>query len=263
LTYISLRRYLSPVPGLPLLRLRRFWNQRLAALGTELARGRRERARSAVPDHDRSRAKGQPMIDIASRLDPTRREVRRDEETVALIMFREYDAAVEDVWDAMTDPDRLRRWFLPVTGDLRVGGQFQTEGNAGGEILACDAPRLLRVTFGDASSILELRLAASGEEKTALELEHTVPLAMAGSGAGALYPGPGWDPALVTLAMHLADPAAETAGIADGSPEAIELARLSIEAWVATIEASDTATAEEIAAAREMAIAQFATPAAD
>ena len=203
------------------------------------------------------------MIDIASRLDANRREVRRDEETVAVLLFREYDATVEDVWDAMTDPDRLRRWFLPVTGDLRVGGRFQTEGNAGGEILACDAPRLLRVTFGDASSIVEVRITAGGAERAALELEHSVPLALAGSGAGALFAGPGWDPALVNLALHLADPAAETPGVADGSPEGLELARLSIDGWVSAIEASGTATAEETAAAREMAVAQFTPPAAD
>jgi uncharacterized protein YndB with AHSA1/START domain len=249
------------VPGLPLLRLRRFWNQRLAALGTELARGRRERARRADPDRNRSHARGRLMIDISRRLDATRREVRRDEETVAVLLFREYDAAVEDVWDAMTDPDRIRRWFLPVTGDLRVGGKFQTEGNAGGEILACDAPRLLRVTWGDTSSIVELRLTASGAERTALEFEHAVPVAMAGSGAGALYVGPGWDPALVTLDMHLADPAAETPGITEGSAEELELARLSVQAWVAAIETSGTATAEEIAAAHEVAVAQFAPPA--
>jgi hypothetical protein len=28
-------------------------------------------------------------------------------------------------------PRAHRRWFLPVTGDLRVGGRFQLEGNAG------------------------------------------------------------------------------------------------------------------------------------
>ena len=35
-----------------------------------------------------------------------------------------------------------------------------------------------------------------------LILEHSVPLAIAGSGAGALYVGPGWDGALLALALH-------------------------------------------------------------
>ena len=60
---------------------------------------------------------------------------------------RTYPADVEDVWDAVTDPERIPRWFLPVTGDLRVGGTYQVEGNAGGEIRACEAPRLLRLTW--------------------------------------------------------------------------------------------------------------------
>ena len=45
------------------------------------------------------------------------------------------EAPVEEVWDALTDPDRIRRWMMPITGELKVGGSFQLEGNAGGEIL--------------------------------------------------------------------------------------------------------------------------------
>ena len=32
-------------------------------------------------------------------------------------------------------PERIPRWFLPVSGDLRLGGRYQLEGNAGGEVL--------------------------------------------------------------------------------------------------------------------------------
>jgi hypothetical protein len=31
---------------------------------------------------------------------------------------------------------------MPISGELRVGGSFQLEGNAGGEILTCEPPRL-------------------------------------------------------------------------------------------------------------------------
>jgi uncharacterized protein YndB with AHSA1/START domain len=51
------------------------------------------------------------------------------------------------VWDACTDPDRLNRGFLDVTGDLRLGGSYQLEGNAHGEILRCSPPRLLAVSW--------------------------------------------------------------------------------------------------------------------
>lgn len=58
-----------------------------------------------------------------------------------LLIRRRYQASPEDVWDALTDPDRVVRWFLPVTGDLRVGGRYSLEGNASGGIVHCDRPR--------------------------------------------------------------------------------------------------------------------------
>jgi uncharacterized protein YndB with AHSA1/START domain len=201
------------------------------------------------------------MIDIARQLAAIHREVGKHPadsgEEVTVLLRRSYDADIEDVWDAVTDPDRVKRWFLPLSGDLRPGGKFQLEGNAGGEILTCEPPRLLKVTFGGPASLVELRLSAAGETTT-LELEHTVPLEMAGSGAGALYVGPGWDGALMALDLFLrgeviADPVA-----AANSREAQEFSRGSVQAWAATVKSSGTATAEEIAAAVEMSLAQFA-----
>ena len=45
------------------------------------------------------------------------------------------------------DAERISRWFLPISGDYRLGGRYQLEGNAGGEILECDRPHLLRVSW--------------------------------------------------------------------------------------------------------------------
>ena len=47
---------------------------------------------------------------------------------------------IEDVWDALTRPERIGRWFLPISGDYRIGGRYQFEGNAGGEILELRPP---------------------------------------------------------------------------------------------------------------------------
>ena len=102
-----------------------------------------------------------------------------------------------------TDPERIKRWFYPISGDLQLGGTFQLEGNAGGEIKRCEPPRLLKVTFGGPTSLVELRLSPDGEDRTVLELEHTVPIDMAMSGAGSLYVGPGWDGAFVALGLYL------------------------------------------------------------
>ena len=42
-----------------------------------------------------------------------------------------YDTTIEDVWDAISNAERIPRWFLPISGDLRLGGRYQLEGNAG------------------------------------------------------------------------------------------------------------------------------------
>jgi uncharacterized protein YndB with AHSA1/START domain len=204
------------------------------------------------------------MIDIANQLNAIHRQVERQPtadgagERVSVLLRRSYDSAAQDVWDAVTDPDRIKRWLMPISGDLRVGGSFQLEGNAGGEILACEPPRLLRVTFGDPNSIVELRLTAQGDGDTVLELEHTVPIEVAQSGAGAMWVGPGWDGALLGLGLFLRGEAVGDPVAAASSPEARAFSKESVHAWAAVVEDSGTATAEQLAAATEVSLAQFA-----
>jgi uncharacterized protein YndB with AHSA1/START domain len=86
------------------------------------------------------------MIDIASQLNAIHRQVEQQfpadgsGERVSVLLRRGYDASIDDVWDAVTQPDRIKRWLMPISGELRVGGSFQLEGNAGGEILTCEPP---------------------------------------------------------------------------------------------------------------------------
>lgn len=201
------------------------------------------------------------MIDIAEQLEAIKRAVGKERqdtgEVVSVQMQRSYPASVDDVWAALADPERVQRWFYPITGDLRAGGSFQLEGNAGGDILECDPPRYLKVTFGMPTSIVELRLTADGETATSLELEHTVPIEMAQSGAGALYVGPGWDGAFMALDLYLQGHMADDPVAAANSPEAIEFSKRSIDVWTTTVEDSGTATEDEIAAATQAALAQF------
>ena len=124
--------------------------------------------------------------------------------------------------------------------------------------MRCEPPRLLKVTFGGPTSLVELRLSPDGEDRTVLELEHTVPIAMAMNGAGSLYVGPGWDGAFVALDLYLDGVVADDPVAAASSPEALELSRQSVHAWITAVEASGTATADEIAAAAEMSFATFA-----
>lgn len=198
------------------------------------------------------------MIDLLHELAALHRGVVRDEsaQTVAVTVTRAYDADAEDVWEALTDPERLPRWFAPVTGDLRVGGTFQIEGNASGDILRCERPARLDVTFGMPDSVVAVTLTQEGD-RTTVELVHTVPLAVAGSGAGALFVGPGWDGALVQLAREMRGESEGDPLAFAGSPEMIEVNRGSIARWVEAVESSGTASAEEVAGGRAAAEAQY------
>ena len=196
------------------------------------------------------------ILDIGRQIGAIRREVAEDGDLVRVQMDRRYPSSAADVWDALTDPDRIRRWMMPISGDLRVGGNFQLEGNAGGEILRCERPSLLRVTFGDPSSLVEVRLAEDGPG-TVLTLEHTVPKALAGGVAGALYVGPGWDGALLGLGLYLDGVVSEDPVAAASSPETQAFSAESVSAWVGVLEATG-ADADTIAGARQAAMAQFA-----
>jgi uncharacterized protein YndB with AHSA1/START domain len=204
------------------------------------------------------------MIDIASQLSAIHRQVERQSpadgsgERVSVLMRRNYGAPIGDVWDAVTQPDRIKRWFMPISGDPRPGGAFQLEGNAGGEILTCEPPRLLKVTFGGPASLVEVRLTAYGDDDTMLELEHTVPIEMAQSGAGALYVGPGWDGALMGLGLFLRGEVAGDPVAAASSLEVQRFSEQSVEAWAEVVKGSGTATAEQLAAATQVSLAQFA-----
>lgn len=43
---------------------------------------------------------------------------------LAVTFERRYDTSPDDLWRTVTEPERLARWFAPVAGELREGGQF-------------------------------------------------------------------------------------------------------------------------------------------
>jgi uncharacterized protein YndB with AHSA1/START domain len=155
------------------------------------------------------------MIDIVRHIEAIQREVGSGRipagEGRAIRLRRTYDAPIDDVWDALTNPERIGRWFLPISGDYRLGGRYQFEGNAGGEIKACERPNRLLVTwvYGETGnpadvSEVEVRLGDAGDDRTTFELEHTavVPDEMWNEyGPGAV--GVGWDMGLLGLSLHL------------------------------------------------------------
>ena len=200
------------------------------------------------------------MIDIIAELDAVRRRVHAGEhgDQIAVRLERRYPADVEDVWDALTDPARLVRWFLPVTGDLRPGGRFAIEGNAGGDILACERPDRLVLTWGAPDSVVTVRL-APGPDATVLTLEHAVAATLVPDAGGALYVGPGWDGGLLALGLHLRGLVLEDPVGFQNTPEVVEFNRGSIRAWEAALRASGLATDAQTAAAVEAATVRFTT----
>jgi uncharacterized protein YndB with AHSA1/START domain len=149
--------------------------------------------------------------DLIAALEQARRTVAdtelRDARAHVVELRRTLRAPVADVWEACTLPERVRRWFCPLGGDLRPGGSFQLEGNAGGTITTCEPPHRLQLTwqFGDAEpSLVSLELAPAAADITELVLRHTVPDDdhWAQYGPGAV--GVGWDGALAGLTAVIA-----------------------------------------------------------
>lgn len=178
-----------------------------------------------------------------------------------LVAARSYPVPAAELWDALTSAVRIPRWFLPVSGELRQGGRYQFEGNAGGEIRVCDAPRRLELTWewdGQVSWV-NLTLADDADGGTRLELEHVAhvpPEIWARFGPGAV--GVGWDSGLMGLDQHLTsatplDPRDAMQWMA--SAEGRSFIRGSSEAWRAAHVAAGADASEAAAAAARTAAA--------
>ncbi len=70
--------------------------------------------------------------------------------------------------------------------------------------------------------------------------------------------GPGWDGALMGLGLYLSGEVTPDPVAAANSPEAPLFSKESVHAWTSVVETSGTATADEIAAAAGVSLAQFA-----
>jgi uncharacterized protein YndB with AHSA1/START domain len=106
-----------------------------------------------------------------------RRAIAAGEARVA-VMTRTYDTAIDDLWDAVTNPERLGRWYTKVSGDLRVGGRFEQVNMGGGVIAECEAPSHLRLVLGrNGADEIQVRLTPGDEDgTTVLEVQHATTL---------------------------------------------------------------------------------------
>jgi uncharacterized protein YndB with AHSA1/START domain len=199
------------------------------------------------------------MIDVKHQISEVRREVGsrvlEAGEARVVTLSQAYEGSLDDVWDACTNPVRIARWFLPVSGDLRLGGRYQLEGNAGGTIERCDPPRSFAATweFGGQESWIEVSLAEQPDGRIRLELEHVAHVTVelwAQFGPGAV--GVGWDMTLLGLARHLSghEPnGPELAATWLVSDEARQFIELSSELWCQANIAAGTPATEALAAA--------------
>ncbi|NUL49063.1 polyketide cyclase [Cellulosimicrobium funkei] len=208
------------------------------------------------------------MVDIQNQLSAVTRglslEKRDGEPSHVQTLEQTYPADLEDVWEAVTTADRIARWFLPVSGDLSLGGQYQLDGNAGGTVQECTPPAdgtaRYRITweFGGGVSWVTVRLAAEGDS-TRFILEHVSRTADLPDGMWDTYgpgaTGVGWDGGLLGLSLHL--------GAVEGS-----LSPQEAEAWAVTDEgklfyrgAADGWAAAHVAAGEDPTVAARAADA--
>lgn len=91
-------------------------------------------------------------------------------------MVDRLDAGIDDLWGALTDPDRLAHWYGEVEGDLSQGSEFRLNIDLGGErtgqVEACEPPQRLLLTIRDPDAqpgqpektVNETRLTAEGAQ---------------------------------------------------------------------------------------------------
>jgi uncharacterized protein YndB with AHSA1/START domain len=210
------------------------------------------------------------MLDISEQISAVRRvvgtRVLEAGEARTVTITRTYPVPVTDLWDACTNPERIPRWFLPVSGELRLGGHYQLEGNAGGRIERCDPPNSFAATweYGGEVSWIELRLHPEGADHARFELEHISHVEdtrWAEFGPGAV--GIGWELAIRALTEHLdsgqrVDPQAAQAWMA--SADGRRFVTESSERWYEASVAAGTDQAAARAAADRTTAAYTASP---
>ncbi len=183
------------------------------------------------------------MVDFSRAIGAEVREVVEREHqgkpARVVIAARTYDTDAEDLWDALTEKERIPRWFAPVEGELKPGCRYQVQGNAGGAITRCERPEAFEIYWelGGVLSWVTVRLTPEGTG-TRLTLEHILPVDAlkdehwAQYGPGAV--GVGWELSFLGLGLHLetgGDVAVEANATWMASDEAKTFMRDSAAAW--------------------------------
>jgi uncharacterized protein YndB with AHSA1/START domain len=105
-----------------------------------------------------------------------------------------FDTDVDDLWSALTQPERLARWLGDVEGDLHLSGAFRAHFFASGwegtgRVEHCEQPKRLVVSTldsdGQEAHTISAELAADGDATVLVVEERGMPIDhLAGYGAG-------------------------------------------------------------------------------
>lgn len=123
--------------------------------------------------------------------------------TASVTFTRHHDTDAADLWDAVTNPARLARWFAVVDGDLREGGtfviHFDDADTPSCRIITCDAPQHFSWLWphGTATTLVEVEVAAEGSGSR-LRLVHSRL-----TDTSAPEYGAGWHAYMSALEAHL------------------------------------------------------------
>lgn len=129
------------------------------------------------------------VVDLTAWLKTVHREVR-DGAPRSVVIRRRFGTTPADLWDAITAPERVNRWFARMEGTPAVGQAFSLHDNGlplswACEVRECVAPERFLLTWrftggmempgpkhDDSTDLVEVRLKPDGDG-TVLELEHS------------------------------------------------------------------------------------------
>ena len=136
--------------------------------------------------------------------DPFIRALTGDDSAQTVTLQRQYRASVAELWNALTTPDRIARWYGTIIGPVprAVGDEFRVDIGGGmirrAVLERCEAPNALVYTWwsgDDDPGLVQLQLESLGDDETSLRVQHDRlrPHRMIGYGGG-------WEHNLVALA---------------------------------------------------------------
>jgi uncharacterized protein YndB with AHSA1/START domain len=121
-------------------------------------------------------------------------------------MTARFATDIDDLWSALTEPQRLVRWYGKVQGDLRESGEFTafvfaSEWDGHGRVDSCIRPQNLQVTQWEeegAEHVISVELVADGDHTILMLVTRGMPVDLLWA-----Y-GAGWHVHLEDLGAYIA-----------------------------------------------------------